>query len=164
MGVAGTLPFSLLCAAVLGSARRIATAHGATFVLRDGDNCFYVDEDAIAPLWRGQRFPLTDCISGWAMLHDEVAVVPDVTGDPRVPQAAYRPTFVSSLVMVPMGTPAVGALGVYWARPHPSVPDDVLARLSQLAAETGDTLRRLGIANAPWAPNFALGGDAALPR
>jgi hypothetical protein len=52
---------------VRGGARRLTGADGATFVLRDGDKCFYADEDAIEPLWKGQRFPLEQCISGWAM-------------------------------------------------------------------------------------------------
>jgi hypothetical protein len=38
------------------------------------------------------------------MLNDDVAIVPDITGDDRVPLEAYRPTFVKSLVMVPVGT------------------------------------------------------------
>ena len=40
------------------AARELVDADGATFVLRDGDQCFYVEEDAIEPLWRGQRFPV----------------------------------------------------------------------------------------------------------
>src|SRR5215510_2104661 len=59
------------------AARRLVGSDGATFVLRDGDQCHYVDEDAIAPLWKGQRFPLSACISGWAMLHREAVVIPD---------------------------------------------------------------------------------------
>ena len=43
---------------VCQTARKIADTDGATFVLRDKEQCFYVDEDAIAPLWKGQRFPL----------------------------------------------------------------------------------------------------------
>ncbi len=39
------------------SARRIAKAGGVTFVLRDGESCHYVAENAISPLWSGQRFP-----------------------------------------------------------------------------------------------------------
>lgn len=34
-------------------ARNIVGADGITFVLRDGDQCFYADEDAISPLWKG---------------------------------------------------------------------------------------------------------------
>ena len=49
------------------AARRLTHADGATFVLRDGGYCFYADEDAIAPLWKGQRFPLEACVSGLAM-------------------------------------------------------------------------------------------------
>ncbi len=34
------------------AARKLTQADGATFVLKDGDFCYYVDEDAIAPLWK----------------------------------------------------------------------------------------------------------------
>lgn len=37
-------------AVVLHAVRRSTGADGVTFVVRDGDWCFYVDEDAIAPL------------------------------------------------------------------------------------------------------------------
>jgi signal transduction histidine kinase len=105
--------------AVRTSARRIAQADGATFVLRDGNQCHYVDEDAIGPLWRGRRFPMSACISGWAMLNRRPAVVPDIYADPRVPIEAYRPTFVKSLAMVPIRTEdPIGAIGIYWARNH----------------------------------------------
>lgn len=85
-------------------ARRLSAADGATFVLRDGDRCHDADEDAIAPLWKGQRFPMSACVSGWAMLNRRPAVIPDIYADARTPHAAYRPTFVKSLVMVPIRT------------------------------------------------------------
>lgn len=47
------------------AARELTGADGATFVLRDQDQCFYADEDAIAPLWKGQRFPMKICLGGW---------------------------------------------------------------------------------------------------
>lgn len=101
------------------AARELTGADGATFVLREGDFCHYVDEDAIEPLWKGQRFPLSACISGWAMLEREPAVIEDIYVDPRVPSDAYRPTFVKSLVMVPIRSASpVGAIGTYWARNH----------------------------------------------
>jgi diguanylate cyclase (GGDEF)-like protein len=101
------------------AARELSGADGATFVLRDGDRCFYKDEDAIAPLWKGQRFPLTACISGWSMLHRQATVIEDIYQDPRIPHEAYRPTFVRSLVMVPIRTlEPIGAIGTYWARRH----------------------------------------------
>src|SRR5262249_18720737 len=86
------------------AARELTAGDGATFVLREGDKCFYADENAIAPLWKGQRFPISACVSGWAMLNSRVAVVEDIYSDPRVPTNAYRPTFVKSLVMVPVRT------------------------------------------------------------
>jgi signal transduction histidine kinase len=101
------------------AAREITGADGAAFVLREGSECFYADEDAIGPLWKGRRFPLEECISGWAMLHQEPVVIEDVRLDPRIPQDAYRTTFVRSLAVVPIrATAPVGAIGVYWAAAH----------------------------------------------
>lgn len=101
------------------AARELTRADGATFVLREGDNCFYADEDAIAPLWKGLRFPMETCISGWVMQHRLPAVIPDIYKDERIPVAAYQPTFVKSLVMVPIRRQdPIGAIGNYWARRH----------------------------------------------
>ncbi len=82
------------------TARRIAGSDGAAIVLRDGPSCFYAAEDAIEPLWRGSRFLLDDCVSGWAMLHGETVVIPDIAADPRVPRPAYANKAIRSLVMV----------------------------------------------------------------
>lgn len=87
---------------VCEAARDLTKADGATFVLRDGDRCYYADKKAISPLWKGRRFPIKACISGWVMRHACTAVVEDVYSDPRVPADTYRPTFVKSLAMVPI--------------------------------------------------------------
>ncbi len=149
--------FDALRRVALSWGRLIAQADGATFVLRDRGFCFYVDEDAIAPLWSGQRFDLRQCISGWAMLHAEVVVIKDITVDKRIPQDAYRPTFVRSLVAVPMGgVDPVGTLGLYWSQVGAPATPEAIAELVALANEVGNAVRRLGVDAAPWAPNFAL--------
>jgi hypothetical protein len=120
---------------VRAAARRLTGADGATFVLRDGDSCHYADEDAIAPLWKGQRFPMSACISGWVMLNRRPAVIADVFADERIPHDIYRPTFVKSLVMVPVRTAdPLGAIGTYWAAPHKPADDEV--KLLQALADT----------------------------
>lgn len=117
------------------AARELTDADGATFVLRDNGMCFYADEDAISPLWKGQRFPMSACISGWAMLNRQPAVIEDIYADSRIPADAYRPTFVKSLAMVPIRTlDPIGAIGNYWATPHRATPDEV--RLLQALADT----------------------------
>lgn len=109
------------------AARQLNQADGATFILRDGDLCHYADEDAISPLWKGGRFPMSACISGWAMLHGQPAVIRDIYEDSRIPHDVYRPTFVKSLVMVPIRAKApIGAIGNYWAREHEATADEVL--------------------------------------
>jgi signal transduction histidine kinase/DNA-binding response OmpR family regulator len=123
-------------ATVRRAARELSGADGATFILREGDKCFYADEDAIEPLWKGQRFPMTACISGWSMLNRESAVIEDIYLDGRIPHEAYRPTFVKSLVMVPIRTAdPLGAIGTYWAHQHRPTAQEV-ALLQMLANTT----------------------------
>lgn len=123
------------------AARELTGADGATFVLRDHDLCFYAEEDAIAPLWKGKRFPMSACISGWAMLNRQTAVIEDIYIDDRIPVDAYRPTFVKSLAMVPIRTSdPVGAIGNYWARQHMPTEEEVrlleaLANSTSIAME-----------------------------
>jgi GAF domain-containing protein len=124
------------------AARRLAGAQGATLVLLEGDRCYYADEDSMSPLWKGQRFPAADCISGWAMMRGITVAIPDIRRDERIPQAAYRPTFVRSLVMAPMLAPEpLGAIGAYWARPRqPSAA--VVQALEELAGLAVTALQR----------------------
>src|SRR5689334_9971445 len=84
------------------SARRLSGADGVTVVLREDNLCHYVEESSIAPLWKGKRFPLEACISGWCMLHRQQVAIEDIYADPRIPHEAYRPTFVQSLAMTPI--------------------------------------------------------------
>lgn len=124
-----------IMAIVRHAARELTGADGATFVLRDGDQCHYADEEAIAPLWRGLRFPLSACISGWAMLEKKAAVIEDIYADARIPADAYRPTFVKSLAMVPIRVlDPIGAIGTYWATRRQPLPHEV--KLLQALADS----------------------------
>ncbi len=118
------------------SVRRLIGADGVTFVLRDGDFCHYADEDAISPLWKGQRFPMRTCISGWAMLNRQTAVIEDIYQDPRIPHDAYRLTFVKSLMMVPVRPDdPIAAIGAYWAERHAASAEEI-AILQTIARST----------------------------
>lgn len=122
-------------AVVRTAARELTDADGATFVLRDNGKCYYADEDAIGPLWKGLRFPMTSCISGWAMLHREPVVIEDIYADARIPHDAYRPTFVKSLAMMPIRTiDPIGAIGAYWATTKK--PTEEQLRLLQALADS----------------------------
>lgn len=126
-----------IMAVVRQQARAMIGADGITFVLRDGDMCYYADEDAVTPLWKGQRFPLQACISGWTMLNGKPAIIEDIYADDRIPHAAYRPTFVRSLVMMPVREDdPIAAIGAYWAHQHDPSAEAVsmLARIANSAA------------------------------
>lgn len=127
------------------AARAISGADGVTFVLRDGDMCHYVDEDAISPLWKGQKFPMSACISGWAMLNKRTAVIPDIYVDSRIPHDVYRPTFVKSLIMVPVRVEdPLAAIGAYWADHHlPNTAEVIL--LESLARATAISLTNVAL-------------------
>jgi len=130
------------------SARTLTGADGATFVLRDGDRCHYVDEDAISPLWKGQKFPMSACISGWAMLNQKSAVIEDIYKDERIPADAYRPTFVKSLVMVPIRQKSpIGAIGNYWAQTRKPTDEEVKI-LQALADATSVTIKNIELYDA----------------
>ncbi|AYD00494.1 HD domain-containing phosphohydrolase [Neorhizobium sp. NCHU2750] len=138
------------------SARRLIGADGLTFLLRESGECFYIDEDAARPLWKGQRFPMDACISGWAMRNSEVVVVDDIHTDPRMPETAQRPAFVKSLVIVPLRPgDALGAIGAYWSKPG-SPPEESVRRLQRIA-----NAATLAIANVALANSLAEARDEA---
>jgi GAF domain-containing protein len=125
------------------SARAILRSDGVTVVLREGDMVHYVGEDAIAPLWAGQRFPIATCISGMAMVQRQTIVIPDIRVDPRVPLNAYLSTFVASMAMAPIGIgEPVAAIGAYWRSSRP-LEEDALVLLDMLAKGAGAQLERI---------------------
>lgn len=115
------------------AARALLHADGVTFVLRDGDRCYYAEEDAISPLWKGKRFPMEACISGWCMINGQGVIIPNIYADARIPHDAYKPTFVRSLAMVPIGKDnPIAAVGAYWSRLR-EIPPPELELLQALA-------------------------------
>ena len=102
---------------VTQATQRLLAADGVTFVFRDGDHCYYADEAAISPLWKGKRFPMRDCISGWCMTERQAVVIRDVYQDSRIPLDVYQSTFVRSMAMVPVcEEDPIAAVGAYWSK------------------------------------------------
>jgi two-component sensor histidine kinase len=96
-------------------------------------------------MWKGQRFPMTACISGWAMLHGQTVVIPDIYADPRIPHDAYRPTFVKSLVMTPVRPKdPIAAIGAYWAVGRTPSPDTVV-KLETMARATAAAIENANL-------------------
>lgn len=116
------------------AARKCTGADGVTVVLNENNQCYYVDEEAIAPLWKGQRFPMHSCISGWVMEHKIAAVIRDVYQDSRIPHDIYRETFVKSLSIVPIRRiEPLGAIGAYSSKEY--LPTDQELQLLQAIAD-----------------------------
>lgn len=138
-----------VAAIVRKAARELTGADGASFVLRDGDNCHYVDENAISPLWKGKKFPMSMCVSGWVMMNAQSVTIEDIYQDKRVPTEAYRPTFVKSMAMVPIRRQSpIGAIGNYWARTRQPTDEEVvilqaLADTTSVAIENVELYRQL---------------------
>lgn len=129
------------------SARMIAGADGITMIRREGDRVHYIAEDAIGPLWSGQDFPIEACISGIAMLENQPIIIPDIYADPRVPIEAYRPTFVRSMAMLPIGHSAPKwAMGAYWSTVGAPAEEAMmlLGSLARAAASSFEPFERKG--------------------
>jgi hypothetical protein len=123
--------------------RSVIGADGIALVLRDGDFCHYFEEDAVGPLWKGQKFPMGACISGWAMLKRQTVCIVDIRLDKRIPYDLYENTFVRSLVMAPAGlNPPVAAFGAYWSRARVA-SDQEVASVEALAAAAGAAIGRV---------------------
>jgi signal transduction histidine kinase len=142
--LAGSRSVEAVISILRETAREIVHSDGIAIILRDRDQCYYAAEDAIAPLWASRRFPVGSCISGWAMMNRQTVAISDIYLDPRVPHAAYRPTFVHSLVMVPIGNPeAIAAIGAYWSdvRTHDARTIAMLEALGRAAALSLENVR-----------------------
>jgi len=119
---------------------------GITVVRREGDLCHYVEEDAIGPLWKGEKFPASACISGWSMINRQTVVVPDVRQDDRIPLELYAGTFVRAVAMVPiLQEEPVGAIGAYWSQPYEPTRWEV-ETLEALAAAAATAIENIGFA------------------
>ena len=124
-------------AAICRSARDLSAADGACVILREGELVHYAQEDTVAPLWAGQKFPIGNCISGWSILHRQQVVIEDIYQDQRIPIEYYRDTFVRSLAMQPVAPRnPIGAIGVYWKRRHRATAYELvqLEKLAEVAA------------------------------
>jgi PAS domain S-box-containing protein len=130
---------------VRSTARNVTGAEGITFSTCDGEHCNPIAEDAVTPLRAGQLFKLSEYISRQAMIHGEPVVIPDLYADRRVPQELYRPTFVKSMVMMPVRAGAKeAAIGAYWS--EPGAPDDrAVELLGMLGRYVGAAIRNVGL-------------------
>lgn len=136
-----------LMQALKGAVADLVGADGVTVVLREGDLCYYADEQAVSPLWKGQRFPMERCISGWCMLNRRQVAIADIYADDRIPHDAYRPTFVRSLAMTPIRRrDPIGAIGAYWSDHHRARAGE-LATLQALADSAATAFANVELVN-----------------
>lgn len=127
------------------TARSLIGCDGIAIIRRDGELCHYVEEDAIGPLWKGQKFPMVACISGWAMINRNTAVVPDIAKDDRIPHELYADTFVRSLAMAPVkAEEPIGAIGAYWSQPYEPMQWEI-ETLEALASAVASSIEHVGL-------------------
>lgn len=133
---------------VRATARALVGCEGIAVIRRDGDLCHYVEEDAIGPLWKGQKFPMSACISGWAMLNKQTVVVPDIALDPRIPYELYEETFVRAVLMAPVRRDdPLAAIGAYWASTYEPSEEEIEV-LEALASATATALENVRLISA----------------
>jgi two-component sensor histidine kinase len=146
--LAGAAGMDDVVATLRTTARKLIGADGIAVILREGEQCWYVEEDAMGPLWKGHKFPLASCISGWAMLYRQTVAIEDIRDDPRIPQDLYLETFVRSLLMVPVrSNDPIGAIGAYWSDCYRATADQV-AMLERLARATATAMENVRLIEA----------------
>jgi hypothetical protein len=134
-----------IIAIVQRAAQQLTGADSAAFALREGEYARYVAESAAEPMWAGRRFPLRNCVSGWAMTQRRSIVVPDVYRESRVPLEHYRAAFVQSLAAVPIrSADPLGAIAVYWTHCHECTADELML-LEALANTTAVAIENVRV-------------------
>ena len=82
--IAEATDLDAVIAALRDTARGVVGSDGITIVQRDGDEVVYVTEDAISPLWAGQRFRSGFVSAAWRSRRARAIVIPDILQDRRV--------------------------------------------------------------------------------
>jgi signal transduction histidine kinase/ActR/RegA family two-component response regulator len=105
----------LLCRA----ARSLTGSDGAAVALREGPAWRYLEENAVGPLWKGQRFELSDDVVGFVTAQRQCAFIEDIHADERFSLERFRSTFVVSTLVVPLGSDdPIGTVEAFWATAH----------------------------------------------
>lgn len=136
---------------VTTAAKELVAADGATFVVKEGNMCYYAEEDAIDALWKGCRLPIDECISGWAIVHDKVVSIEDIYVDDRILPIVYESTFIKSMLIVPVKTDGfLGAIGSYWPYSYQATEEEIvllqdLADMAAIAIERVNTAAHLSV-------------------
>lgn len=128
-------------------AKELSHADGTTVIIKEGEYCHYAEEESTEPLWKNQKLPVSECISGWAMEHKKAVVIKDIYKDERISLSYYEKTFVRSLTILPIRTPeAIAAIGCYWKSNYePTVAEMQL--LQTLADSAGRPIENVRLYN-----------------
>lgn len=120
---------------VKNAACELSLADGVFFVLREGDNCrFYRSENTINFLAKGNKIPLSNCISGVSISNRSYIFVEDIHQDERVKGDFYKNTFIKSLLVVPIKvTNPIGTIECYWTNKHKPTIEQI--KLTQALAD-----------------------------
>jgi signal transduction histidine kinase len=99
------------------------------------------------------------------MTEERPAVIADIYADPRIPQDAYRSTFVRSLAMVPVrhDQAAIAAMGAYWASSRQVTPEE-LELLETVANSAALAIAFVEVQQAPQDGLRKLGAELARSR
>jgi signal transduction histidine kinase len=133
--------------AITHSARNLVHSDSAALVMLEDGLCHHVAEDSSIRLWKGGKFSMDECVSGWSISHNKTAVIRDLASDSRVLTKHYASTPIKSLVMAPIFLDRpIGAIGAYWNEVFEPSPTDIkiLQTLADSAAMSIENLKLVG--------------------
>ncbi|WP_353931975.1 diguanylate cyclase [Okeanomitos corallinicola TIOX110] len=130
---------------VLLAVRELTHSDGATFAILDNGFSYYVDENAITPVLKGQRFPVNLDISGWVMMNRKTRIIENILNEQQVYIHVYKHNFIESMTVVPIcSEKPVGAIGAYWSNHHQGTTEE-LEILELLAKSTAVAVENLQV-------------------
>ncbi len=95
------------------------------------------ERKVITPMWRGREFPVDSYLTALVMITRQPAIIEDIRTDDRIPGDVRRPSFVKSLIMLPIRPCSpIGVIGAYWSVKYssPSESVKILKSLGDIAS------------------------------
>jgi len=137
--------FNSVVSTILSITRKITHADSVAFIVREGDHCFFADEDATQSFWKDSRFPIHERIEGTSIQNHQTIYIEDIHTDDRVDAKIYQPTPIKSVTIVPVGNANhANAIGIYWSDIHLSSPEEITS-LESLASIATAALENISI-------------------
>jgi len=109
----------------VSAARRLTDAESSAMIIKEGDTCQCVDEDASEPLLKGQKVSQGDCIADYVLSSGKPMIVEDMEKDLQITKEPFKNIQVKSLAIFPIHSQVtLGAMALLWRESYSFKTDE----------------------------------------